>query len=166
MDTENTEKKPKRVRRNYKQALDVPLAKVQRKVAVALVMENNTKEVAKTAGTGGDYVQQSFSNGAIIGGKVSGMLAQSERLQNLLTELENIIEQQPETPLKYSDKLKAIEIVANLTGLSKETKGDTYTFNKFELSQSTAAELEAELAKIEEAQRSAVAEGHDDVIDI
>ena len=156
MDTKQEAKIPKRKVTKYSHVFDEPLAKVQRKVATSAVLENDIKGIAKVAGVKPKNVYESHEVEAVRAPTLSKALAQAKILDGLIKELDDIISMQPETALRYSDKLKAIEIKAQFVGLTEKKQDINVNIGVLDLRQATEAELIAELDKLDNKKRSFV----------
>lgn len=141
---------------SYKTLLDGPLSKVKRRIANALTIAETTKEAQTISGAGERFVHKAMQETGLVGATASQLFEKKKIANRLLAELDAIIAKAPEAPLKYSDKLRAIEIRAELSGLGKANEEHTHNTVILDLRQSTEAELLAELASIEERQHSII----------
>ena len=157
MDTDTPEQPAKPKRANYKSVLDAPLSNVKRKIAIGLAIADNTKEVARIAGTSEGYAYREGQNELVGSPAGAAVMAKRKILDGLIVVLDDIISREAESALKYSDKLKAIELKAQLTGVLDTAKGET-TNNTLvlDLRHATESELLQELAQLEEHKRNVI----------
>ncbi len=142
-------------RQDYSEILDMPLAPKARRIAVSLLTAKDNAEVQQDTGASERYVHTAMQETGITGLTAGALMQKQQKLDKMLVVLQDIIDKEPETPLKYSDKLKAIELSAKLSGIT-EDKGDTYNVGIFDLRNATEEELVKELARIENNKRNVI----------
>ena len=152
MDTTHTPQK----RADYREILDTPLAPIARKIAVSLLTAHSVKDIQNDTGANRQYIHEATDKPAVTGLTTHAMTKKQEILDQMIVELDNIIDLTPETPLKYSDKLKAIELKAKLSGVTDSNTGDTYNVGIFDLRNATEEELVKELDRIERSKRNII----------
>lgn len=152
----DTTQRPRK-RANYRKQLDAPLAPVQRKIAASLAIADSVQEVARLSGANTGTVYEAHENSGIMAPSVAAMVKKQKILDSMLVVLDDIISKDAETALKYSDKLKAIELKAQLTGVLDTAKSET-TNNTLvlDLRHATEEELLQELAKLEDSRRNVI----------
>ena len=145
-----------RKNRSYKKILDTPLSVKQRRIAVSMLTAGSVQEVMADAGTCRENIQVSLGREAVGMPTAAVLLAKRAKLDKLLQFCQDIIDKDAETPLKYSDKIAAAKLYAELSGITSEKQGDTFNIGVFDLSQASEADLIRELDTIEERKRNAI----------
>lgn len=140
----------------YKELLDEPMAETQRKIAISLLTAKSVKEAAEDAGTSTGNIHMSTDESPIVRLSAHAAIQKHEKLDHMLSVLQGIIDKDPETPLKYSDKIAAIKLQAELSGMTSDKQGDTYNVGIFDLRNATEDQLVKELARLNEAKRNVI----------
>lgn len=141
-------------RKKIADILDKPLAPTMRKLAVGMTIAHNLKEAAEDAGTTYHYAHKAGENKAVTGVSAAQLVRNNEKLDKMLTMLEDMIDKDAETPLKHSDKIAAVKLYAEITGAIGKKEGDTYNVGVFDLREATEEQLVNELARIEKQKRN------------
>lgn len=143
-------------RRKVARILDAPLSPTARRIAVSMLDAKSVKEVAEDAGTSEKYVYKAGARGGIMDASAAQIMKKKQELDNILTMLDNILDKDAETPLKYSDKIAAAKLKSEILGATSKKVGDTYNVGVFDLREATEEQLLSELERIERQKREAL----------
>lgn len=150
MDTNTPKTTTPKNRSKYTRQLDSKMAPVQRKVAIAVGIAKDVEEAAKVAGTTPKNIYNANGNEIMQAPSIAQVIQKRVILDNLINELDNIIALNPDAPLKYSDKLRAIELKAQMAGVFDKKEGNTtINIQSFDLRSATEAELVQQLDELE-----------------
>jgi hypothetical protein len=150
MDKTTGEQQTPTTRKNYDTLLDAPLAKTRRKIAVSLAVADDIKEGANMAGTSIGNIHMSNDKHILGELTIAGVMQKRKILDKLVDELSKIVDMTPETPLKYSDKLRAIELMGEFTEVTGKKGGEgNITINNFDLRSASESELVQQLDALE-----------------
>jgi hypothetical protein len=146
-----TQKQPQKRFKN----LDVPLAKGKRKVLTDALKGKAKIDIVRAHGMSESNVHVALQDEKVIEPIRAAELQRVQRLNKIMEMCTDIIEAPAETPLKYSDKLAAARLVAEISGILGD-KGKDININVglVDLRSADELELRLELARLEDAKRN------------